>query len=85
MITNDMWIMIYSEKSVFYGAVDLVDSKGGSHFIVLRDVSVMDYDGNVIEENTESDRRMMFDMTKYKRFDIISDHKVADKARKLLF
>lgn len=80
-----MWIMVYGEKVVYYGAVDLVDDKGASHFLVLRNVIVMDFDGNVLDSGNDPERRMMFDMTKYKRYEIISKHETADKMRKLLF
>ncbi|RKJ79692.1 hypothetical protein D7X33_07380 [Butyricicoccus sp. 1XD8-22] len=85
LITNDMWIMVYGEKVVYYGAVDLVDDKGASHFLVLRNVIVMDFDGNVLNSGEDPERRMMFDMTKYKRYEIISKHETADKIRRLLF
>lgn len=72
IVENELWIMIYADDVIHYGGVSLVEDRPDGKYIVLDKYSTLDYDGNVIDDRTnDSEFRMMFDMSQYKKFSLI--------------
>ena len=77
IIENDLCMIIRDEKNCYYGKVVLVDDTGETKYVVLDDVDITDENNEPVPRELDGVySRIVFDLSEYKNFELITEKKL---------